>query len=364
MAKVRMAKDHAARRSRKRIVGIVLGVVVALVVGAVAFAGNFLFEFALDPHASYSMKSLSDAGGADTGTTDAPKLDAAYAEEAAAWFDQAKESVSLVADDGTELLGWEFPAEAPAAGTDAPAAPAAGTDAPDASPAAPYADGHTYAVVCHGYTNQPSGMAKYAYRFHELGMTVLAPAARAHERNENTGFIQMGWRDSADLMGWLAQIVEADPQARIVLFGVSMGGAEVMMASGNDELPENVVAIIEDCGYTSVWDEFSLQLSEVFGLPSFPLLNAADAVCQLRAGYSFEEASAEQSLMAATVPMLFIHGSADTFVPFSMLDEVYDACGSSVKEKLVVEGAGHAESASTDPELYWSSVEGFLARVL
>ena len=55
-----------------------------------------------------------------------------------------------------------------------------------------------------------------------------------------------------------------------------------MMVSG-EELPDNVKCIIEDCGYTSVWDEFKLQLKEVFGLPSFPLLNAASLVCQIRA---------------------------------------------------------------------------------
>lgn len=332
-----------ARRTRRVLVAIVAAVVALVVVG-LGFAGNFLVDFALNPHAEVSMARSMDSGEVEVSSEyeDAPKLDAAYAEEAATWFDAQKRSVSHQATDGTVLLGWELPAAE------------GGT----------YDDGHTWAVVCHGYAGEPRDMAKYAYHFAELGMSVLMPAARAHERNVDTGLIQMGWQDAHDLLGWVDDIVERDPEARILLFGTSMGGFEVMAASGLDGLSENVRLIVEDCGYTSVWDEFELQLGEVFGLPSFPLLNVADAACLRRGGYTFEAASAVESLRSARVPMLFIHGSADTFVPFSMLDECYDACASEDKEKLVVEGAGHALSASTDPELYWGTVDAFVEKHL
>ena len=330
-----------ARRTRRVLIAV--AAIVALAVVALGFAGNFLVDFALNPHAENSMANTMRAGNVDgLDYAEAPKLDAAYAEEAAAWFDAQKVSIAHQAEDGTALLGWELPAEEDGV----------------------YAEGHTWAVVCHGYIGEPADMAKYAYHFSQLGMRVVAPAARAHERNVDTGLIQMGWQDAHDLVGLVDDIVARDPEARIMLFGTSMGGAEVMMASGLDGLSENVRLIVEDCGYTSVWDEFALQLGNVFGLPSFPILNVADAACLMRAGYTFEGASAVESLRQARVPMLFIHGDADEFVPFSMLDECYDACASDVKEKLVVEGAGHGLSASTDPELYWSTVDAFLARNL
>lgn len=327
---------------RRRIVVRVLAVVAVLVVAGVFAGGAFLVDFALNPHASFSMKSMTMEGSVD-GLEFEPPLDADYIAEAKAWFEANKQSVSHVAEDGTELLGWE--------------APAAATDG------APYADGHTYTVLCHGYIGQPSDMAKFAYHFAQQGMRTLMPAARGHERNTDAGYIQMGWQDSADLVGWVNDVVAADPEARILLFGVSMGGAEVMMASGRD-LPDNVRLIVEDCGYTSVWDEFSLQLGNVFHLPSFPLLNATDVVSRGVAGYSFAGASAVEQLRHATVPMLFIHGDADTFVPFSMLDEVYDACASAEKEKLVVPGAEHAQSSSTNPGLYWSTIDAFVGKHL
>lgn len=330
----------ALSRRTKRVVAAIAVVVVVLVVVGLGAVGNFLVDFALNPHAEVSMANMmrtEDVDGLDY--AEAPKLDEAYAQEAASWFDAEKRSVSHQADDGTVLLGWELPGAE------------GGT----------YADGHTWAVVCHGYVGEPADMAKYAYHFSQLGMNVLTPAARGHERNVDTGLIQMGWQDASDLLGWVDQIVASDPEARILLFGTSMGGAEVMMASGMDGLSENVRLIVEDCGYTSVWDEFALQLGNVFGLPSFPILNVADAACLLRAGYTFEGASAVESLRKTSVPMLFIHGDADTFVPFSMLDECYEACASEDKGRLVVEGAGHGLSASTDPELYWETVDEFLA---
>lgn len=146
-----------------------------------------------------------------------------------------------------------------------------------------------------------------------------------------------------------------------MLYGVSMGAATVMMASGEADLPVQVRCVIEDCGYTSVWDEFSGQLKELFGLPPFPVLNAADLVCRIRAGYSITEASALRQVERSVTPTLFIHGEEDTFVPFWMLEELYQAA-SCEKEKLAVPGAAHAESAAVAPELYWPAVDAFLAR--
>lgn len=333
----------ALARRTKRILAVA-AVLVALMLVGLGFAGNFLVDFALNPHAEVSMAHSMASGDVEVSGDyeDAPKLDEAYAEEAASWFDAQRRSVSHQASDGMVLLGWELPA----------------------SQGGVYDDGHTWAVVCHGYAGKPADMAKYAYHFAQMGMNVLMPAARGHERNVDAGLIQMGYGDAKDLLGWVDDIVARDPEARILLFGTSMGGAEMMMASGMSGLSENVCLIVEDCGYSSVWDEFELQLGNVFGLPSFPIMNVADAACLLRAGYTFEAASSVESLRSASVPMLFIHGDADTFVPFSMLDECYDACASEEKEKLVVPGAGHGLSASTDPNLYWGTVDDFAARYL
>ena len=323
------------RLSKGRITAIVLAVVAVLLAGGLAFAANFLFDFALNPHASYTMKDMTDAG--EVSGLDKPQNnDEAYAREAKAWFAANKVQVERTGEDGTPLSGWKFEQSDTVGGPS-----------------------HEYAVVLHGYTGQPSDMAKYAYHFYQRGMNVLTPAARAHEKSGGD-YIGMGWPERRDVVGWIKDIVAADPQARILVFGVSMGGATAMMVSGEEDLPENVSCIIEECGHSSVWDEFAMQLDNVFRLPSFPLLDAANVVANIRAGYDFHQASAVEQLKHAKVPMLFIHGDKDTFVPYEMLDTVYGACASPIKEKLVVKGAPHGGSCSTDPELYWSTVDTFL----
>lgn len=285
-----------ARSHRKlKLAGIVTLVVVVALLG---FAGNFLFDFALNPQAPYTMKMMQDSKDDKKGEQpDAEET------EARAWFKENRESSSLTADDGTELAAWYFAASESA---------------------------HDYAVCLHGYTNEPIGMARYVKRFHDRGMNVLAPAARAHERSGGD-YIGMGWPERLDVVAWIERIVQADPEARILVFGESMGAATAMNVAG-EPLSANVKCIIEDCGYTSVWDEFSLQLKDVFGLPSFPLLDVANLVCNVRAGYDFHKASSVEQLKHATVPMLFIHGDQDTFVPYSMLDQNYDACASKASK--------------------------------
>lgn len=218
-----------------------------------------------------------------------------------------------------------------------------------------------WVIVVHGYTGQGSDQYEYAKGFYDMGYNVLVPDLRGHGFSEGD-YIGMGWDDREDILQWISYILQKDKDAQIVLHGVSMGGATVMMTAG-EALPDNVKCIIEDSGYTSVWDEFSYQLKSLFNLPSFPVMQLADAVGKLRAGYWISDASAVKQLTSATKPMLFIHGDEDSFVPFYMLEEVYNAANVE-KEKLVVEGAAHAKSLKTNPELYWNTIHKFVTKYI
>lgn len=220
---------------------------------------------------------------------------------------------------------------------------------------------HKYAIICHGYGGQADFMTKSASHFYKMGFNVLLPDARGQGKSEGD-YIGMGWHDRLDVVSWIVDIVQKDPNAEIVLYGVSMGGATVMMVSG-ENLPSNVKAIVEDCGYTSVWDEFSYQLKEIFNLPEFPVLYFSSAVTKLKAGYTLGEASAIKQVEKSKTPMMFIHGDSDTFVPSSMFDEVYNAA-TVPKEKIYVKGAGHGEAESVYGENYWVKVEDFINKYL
>ena len=132
-----------------------------------------------------------------------------------------------------------------------------------------------------------------------------------------------------------------------------------MMTAGEDT-PENVKVFIEDCGYTSVWDVFSSELQLRFGLPEFPILYTASGVAKLRAGYTFGEASALRQVENCEKPMLFIHGTADDFIPYEIMDELYNAQPGDNKAELTADGAGHGEAMYALGDTYWDTVFDFI----
>ena len=214
-----------------------------------------------------------------------------------------------------------------------------------------------WAIVVHGYGGSGKLMSDKSKYFYDMGYNVLIPDLRGHGKSEGD-YIGMGWKDRLDIISWINFIINENPNAEIVLHGTSMGAATVLMTSG-ENLPSNVKAIVADCAYTSAWDEFSYQLETYLKVPSYYILNVTNMVTKLKAGYSLKEASALECVKKATVPILYIHGDKDKFVPYSMMDKLYDATNSP-KEKLTIEGGEHANSDLVSPFLYWLTVEDFL----
>lgn len=315
---------------------IATGAATTLFAAGLALSADRLFRFALDTNNPKSIFHRASPQDADKERL----LNTGEAREAGAWFSEAKQPVSITSFDGLNLHGWLFD--------------------PDCVNPLP----HLYVICCHGYTGEPAEMAKWAHRFAKLGFTVLVPAQRAHELSEGR-YVGMGWLERNDLLAWIHLIVESDPDARILLHGNSMGAATVMMAAGDPRLPRNVVSAIEDSGYASVRMQFIDSARSMFHLPKLlaaMCVDAAGLVCKYRAGFDFSDASCVEQLKHTTIPMLFIHGAADTFVSPRFLDMNYGACSSLDREKLLVPDADHVMSSAVAPDVYWSKIEGFVKR--
>ena len=221
-------------------------------------------------------------------------------------------------------------------------------------------DSNKWVILVHGYTGRAIQMSYQAERFYNMGFNVLFPDLRGHGESEGN-YIGMGWDDRRDVISWIKYINNNYSNQEIVLYGVSMGAATVMMASGEEDLPSNVKAIIEDCGYTSIKDEFSYQLKAVFNLPSFPIINLASMVTKIKAGYFLGEGSALEQVKKSKTPIMFIHGDADTFVPYYMQDQLYNVATCD-KQKLVIKGAAHAKASDIGGDMYWNSIKEFLEK--
>lgn len=215
------------------------------------------------------------------------------------------------------------------------------------------------AVLVHGFTDNARRMMMFGRVYRDsLHFNIIAPEHQRHGKSEGSS-IQMGWLDRLDIERWISVADSLWPSSPIYLHGLSMGGATVMMCSG-DSLPPSVRGIIEDCGYTSVWDEFAGEIKNQFHLPPHPLMDVASLLCQWRYGWNFREASSLEQVRRSTLPMLFIHGENDTFVPTAMVHPLYEAKTKGYKRLWLAPGSEHARSFHDHPQEYFKEMKDFI----
>ena len=311
-----------------RLAWIIFISVFIIIAGIVIYAGFFFYGMAIK---RAPKEFLSNNLDLEVG---APVVGASWGEGKEWSSRQNFKNVEIASKDGLKLRGYLLASNS--------------------------AEGRTV-ILAHGYSGKGKDMGACAKMYYErLGFNILLPDARGH--GESGGdYIGFGWPERLDYLQWIQYIIdEIGPDTQIVLHGVSMGGATVLMTSG-EALPPQVKAIVSDCAYTSVKAQLSYQLRRMYRLPSFPFIQSASLVTRLKAGYHFNEASALDQVRKAQVPILFIHGDDDKFVPFSMMDELYEACGGP-KEKFVVQGAGHGLAYDSDKEGYIRTVTAFVNR--
>lgn len=251
------------------------------------------------------------------------------------WVDtQEFERMNLVSRDGLELSGYYLPAVEPT---------------------------NKVVVLTHGYLGNALQMGLFGeFYYEQFGYNIFMPDARAHGRSGGD-YYGFGWIDRLDLIDWTKLLVNMlGDDTEVVYHGLSMGAATVLMASGEEELPAQVKAIVADSPYKSVYQLFSYQMKRMFHLPSFPLLDSTSFLTKMRAGYSFREANVLDEVAKTNVPILYIHGREDTFVPFEMAIELDEKTNSST-ELYVVESANHGESYALAPENYIEKVNQFLS---
>ena len=214
------------------------------------------------------------------------------------------------------------------------------------------------AVIVHGYTDNAIRMMMIGYMYnHSLGYNILLPDLRYSGLSDGEAF-QMGWLDRKDVMQWteVANQIYGN-HTQMVIHGISMGGATTMMVSGEPQ-PDYVKCFVDDCGYTSVWDQFRKELKEDFNLSAFPLLYTSSWLCGKTKGWNFQEASALEQVKKCQLPMLFIHGDKDDYVPTWMVYELYEA-KPQPKDMWIVPNADHATSYKLNKQEYTERVKQF-----
>ncbi|MDO4198783.1 MAG: alpha/beta hydrolase [Erysipelotrichaceae bacterium] len=212
-------------------------------------------------------------------------------------------------------------------------------------------------IFMHGYrSNKENDFADKYEIYKERNSTMLFLDGRAHGKSEGK-YIGFSELDRFDIEKWVDFINEKYDNPRIYLHGVSMGGASVIHCA-NMHL-NNLCGIIDDCGFTSGRDITAVQMKGTFNLPYFPFATLATFFAKNVGGVDFDKSKGEECARESDVPIVYIHGKADVFVPCWMSEKMYEA---TVKPKrlLLVEGAGHAAAYMMAPAEYKNLVNELL----
>lgn len=300
-----------------KVIVILLIIIFLFIMGLSIYAGNYLYDYTLNSHSDKNLFEHVD-------------IDEEKKQKAYDWLEKNSQNVSII-NDNLKLHGYYIQQTS-----------------------------HVYMIMVHGYRSDASGIISPIKQMKKKGYNLLIPDLRGHGKSEGD-YIGMGWDDRKDILKWIDFILKKDKDASIVLYGVSMGGATVMNVAG-EKLPSQVKVIIEDCGYTSAWDMIKTHI-DMQGLQSDVALHMASLITYLRAGYLIEDVEPIKQVKKSKTPILFIHGDQDDFVPFAMLEQLYDAAKCE-KQKLVIHGAGHADCYLVGGKDYYQTIFDFIQRYI
>lgn len=299
-----------------KIIIICVTVLVLFICGVGLYIGNYFYDYTLNPHSKHNI-------------VDKLEIDEEAYEKSRVWLTENGEDVSILSQDDLKLHASLIEQGS-----------------------------RIYVIMIHGYHSDGTGIISPIKKMKKEGYNVLVPDLRGHGASEGD-YIGMGWDDRKDILLWIDYLIQRNRNISIFLYGVSMGGATVMNVSG-EVLPVQVKGIIEDCGYTSVWDLFKSYV-DMEEYQSEIVMHLVSLVTKIRAGYFLEDVKPIEQVKKSHTPMLFIHGDKDDFVPFEMLDKLYQAA-SCPKEKLVIHGAGHADSYSVNAKAYYQTIFDFIRK--
>jgi len=316
------------KETKKILAGI--GAVSTVAAAAAAFhrfTVNYLMKLAVDRH---PPKSFGKSQNKMMGSEELAAMVTAAAIASKELEQMPHETVSITSFDGTELVGHWYQNEAP----------------------------HRIVIAMHGWrscwSNDFGPISEFLL---EQGCSILFAEQRG-QGNSSGDYMGFGLTERYDCLDWIRWVNErCKGSLPIYLAGVSMGATTVLMTAGF-ELPENVRGIVADCGFTSphaIWEHV---VESNFHIPYGIYRAAADDLCRKKIRVDADSYSTTEALMASSVPILFIHGSDDHFVPIEMTYENYKACASP-KELFIVPGAEHAVSYLMDKLGYENAVLSF-----
>ena len=322
---------------KKAIIGISVGLGGLIGVGTVALMGavNSLTELAINRTPKKSIGSTKRVvAGEKKDSPGRAKVIENFEKSREQLKQNAHSTVEITSYDSLKLVGHLYPAE----------------------------NAKRVIICMHGWRSSwDHDYAVISNFLHDVqNSTLLIPEQRGQGLSEGQ-YMGFGIFERHDCLEWVKYARDKfGAEMPIYLMGISMGATTVLMTTGA-ELPDNVKGVIADCGFTSPGAIMShvvknnLKINEKL---TYPLVNRK---INKVAHFDIDEYSSVKALESCRVPVLFIHGSSDKFVPVQMTFENYEACRAP-KDLLIVPGAGHGMSYVKDTEAYEKAVKRFFRK--
>jgi len=222
-----------------------------------------------------------------------------------------------------------------------------------------YAPGAVTEIMFHGYRGSAErDLSGGIQRCFALGRNILLVDQRTSCGSEGN-VISFGINEHRDCLAWIDFAVKKfGPDVKLVLTGISMGASTVLMAAGKP-LPENVVGVLADCGFSSA-KKIIQKCAQDIHCPAFLIYPFIKLGAKLFGHFDLEEYTPLEAMKSCKVPVIFFHGEDDDFVPCEMSHEIYNAC-TSPKRIITVPKAGHGLVYLIDNNKYFQNVVEFFS---
>lgn len=192
----------------------------------------------------------------------------------------------------------------------------------------------------HGYEgNAERDLSGGVERCFALDRNVILIDQRASGESDGH-IVSFGINERRDCLSWIYKVIERfGDDVKIIITGISMGGATVLMTAG-EVLPKNVICVLGDCPYSSA-KEILLKVIKDMGLPSKLVYPFVKLGARIFGRFDLEETSPIEAMERCKIPVILVHGDNDKFVPFEMSERMFEKCASEKKTLIKIEGAGH-----------------------
>lgn len=222
-----------------------------------------------------------------------------------------------------------------------------------------------FIILVHGISIGYVGSLKYLDIFLKQGFNVLIVHQRRHGKSDGK-YSTYGYFEKHDINLWINYLLNRFGDDIILgLHGESMGASTVL-----ETIPLNshIKFVIEDCGYSNLYElmkyEVASKVPKFLYYPILLSLKITNLIIKRKANFKFQDVSPINIVKNTNIPIMFIHGNKDTFVPWYMCEDLYNAKTNGIKEIFLVDGAAHTEAIQVNKDIYSKKVSDFIKKSL